>query len=154
MAFSLSAGKAYNLKTDLSGIIHRMEIREMKLAPFSIENLVKYLKLKDAPDPEVMISQFIVETGWFKSKLFTRGNNICGMKVAKKRTTTATGEMFGYASFNHWSDSVDDFLLWLQYHGLSSGYFDHVQKKSYSENSGYCTLVLKVVKMVKKRNLI
>jgi len=131
-----------------------MEIREIKSASFSIENLVKYLKLKDAPDPEVMISQFIVETGWFKSKLFTLGNNICGMKLAKKRTTTATGEMFGYASFNHWTDSVDDFLLWLQYHGLSSGYFDHVQKKSYSENSGYCTLVLKVVKMVKKRNLI
>lgn len=149
MASSLSAGKAYNVKTDFAGIIHRMEIREMKSTTFSVDNLVKYLKLKNAPDPKIMISQFIVETGWFKSKLFLRGNNICGMKLAHKRVTTATGEMFGYASFSHWTDSVDDFLLWLQYHGLYNGYFDHVQKKSYSENSGYCKLVLKVHKQFK-----
>lgn len=151
MACSLSAGKAYNVKTDFAGIIHRMEIREMKSTTFSVDNLVRYLQLMNAPDAEIMISQFIVETGWFKSKLFLRGNNICGMKLAKKRATTATGEMFGYASYNHWTDSVDDFLLWLQYHGLSTGYFDHVQKKSYSENSGYCKLVLKVHKQLKIR---
>lgn len=151
MASSLSAGKAYNVKTDFAGIIHRMEIREMKSTTFSMDNLVRYLQLMNAPDAEIMISQFIVETGWFRSKLFTKGNNICGMKLARKRVTTATGVMFGYARYNHWTDSVDDFLLWLQYHGLSNGYFDHVQRKSYSENSGYCKLVLKVHKQLKIR---
>lgn len=153
MAYSLTIGFADIGESDFSGIVRRMEIAEMKATSFSIDNLVTYLKMQNAPDIEVVVAQFIVETGWFKSRLFTVGNNICGMKVAKKRSTTATGTMYGYASFAHWTDSVDDFLLWLKYHNLSEGYFDHIQKKSYSENGSYCSLVLKVVKMVKKRNI-
>ncbi len=146
---SLSIGKADSVKPDFARLIHEWEIREMKMTPFSVDNLVKYLKLIDAPDPEMMIAQFVVETGWFKSKLFTKGNNVCGMKLAHKRQTTAIGQMYGYAAFEHWTDSVDDFLMWLDYHNLSNGYFDQVQKKGYSENSQYCQLVLKVHKQLK-----
>lgn len=145
----LATGKTDGVKRDLAPLIRVCEIREMKTTTFSVDNLVRYLTLTGAPDPKMMVSQFIVETGWFKSKLFTKGNNICGMKLAKKRQTTATGTMYGYASFAHWTDSVDDFLLWLKYHNLSNGYFDQVQKKGYSENSQYCQLVLKVHKQLK-----
>ena len=145
----MAIGKTAGVKRDLAPLIRVCEIREMKMTPFTIDNLVKYLSLTGAPDPKMMVSQFIVETGWFKSKLFTKGNNICGMKLAKKRQTTATGTMYGYASFAHWTDSVDDFLLWLKYHNLSNGYFDHIQRKNYSENNQYCQLVLKVHKQLK-----
>jgi uncharacterized FlgJ-related protein len=146
---SMVIGKVDGAKKDLASFIQEWEIRQMKTTTFSVDNLVRYLTLTGAPDPKMMVSQFIVETGWFKSKLFTKGNNICGMKLAKKRQTTATGTMYGYASFAHWTDSVDDFLLWLKYHNLSNGYFDQVQKKGYSENSQYCQLVLKVHKQLK-----
>ena len=145
----MAIGKTDGGQKDLTTIIRGWEIREMKMAPFSMNNLVKYLSLIDAPDPKVMISQFVVETGWFKSKLFNIGNNICGMKLAQKRQTLATGTIYGYASFAHWTDSVDDFLLWLKYHNLSNGYFDHIQRKNYSENNQYCQLVLKVHKQLK-----
>ncbi len=145
----LAIGKTDGVKRDLAPLIRVCEIREMKMTTFTMDNLVKYLSLIDAPDPKMVISQFIVETGWFKSKLFTIGNNICGMKMVQKRQTLATGTLYGYASFAHWTDSVDDFLLWLKYHNLSNGYFDQVQKKGYSENSQYCQLVLKVHKQLK-----
>lgn len=146
---STAIGKTDGVKKDWAPVIRELEIREMKMSTFTMDNLVKYLSLIDAPDPKVMISQFVVETGWFKSKLFNIGNNICGMKLAQKRQTLATGTLYGYASFAHWTDSVDDFLLWLKYHNLSNGYFDHIQRKNYSENNQYCQLVLKVHKQLK-----
>ena len=144
LAFPISAGNAYQSGRDFTGIINGMEIKELKHSSFSIENLEKYLQLTQAPDPDIMISQFIVETGWFTSKSFLLGNNISGMKVPAKRITTSSGKIFGYAKYNHWTDSVDDFLLWLQYHGLSEGYVDHLRKRCYSQNDNYYSLIMKV----------
>ena len=144
LAFPMSVGNAYNAGRDFTGIINGMEIKELKHSSFSVDNLEKYLQLTQAPDPDIMISQFIVETGWFTSKSFLLGNNISGMKVPAKRNTTTSGKIFGYAKYHHWTDSVDDFLLWLQYHGLSKGYVDHLRRKSYSQNENYYSLIMKV----------
>ena len=147
-------GRTENIKRDNNNLVTSLEISNMKQSEFSVSNLYKYLQLIQVEDADVVIAQFVVETGWFKSKLFRIGNNICGMKKASKRLTTATGTMYGYASFNHWTDSVDDFKLWLQYHNLSKGYFKQIQKKNYSENSEYTTLVMKVHKKIVKDKLL
>lgn len=147
-------GKADVAKRDFKDIVKSLEIKELRNTEFSIDNLYKYLKLTNVPDPEIVIAQFIVETGWFKSFLFKKGNNISGMKKATKRATTCIGTISGYAKFSHWTSSVDDFKLWLDYHGLSEGYFKHLQSKKYSESSGYYTLIIKVHKRIINKGLL
>ena len=91
------------------------ELHELKNSMFSKDNLLRYLELKNAKNPTKILCQAVLETGWFKSRSFTIGNNLFGMKYATRRQTTATGKYLGHAKFNHWSDSVDDYLMWMQY---------------------------------------
>lgn len=120
------------------------QILAMRRTDFSVNHLHTYLSLLQAPDAKVMIAQFALETGWFKSRLFTDGNNICGMKLPRKRPTTATGEIYGYALYKHWTCSVDDFLLYLSYNGLSDGYIH--QLSSYAEDPLYHELIMNIYK--------
>lgn len=119
-------------------------LRDIRSTEFSIENLHTYLELMEAPDPKIIMSQFILETGWFTSKLFIDGNNLAGMKVPSRRDTKASGTIYGFASYSHWTDSVDDFLLWLDFHSLSEGYADHLQSIGYAENPEYYTKIMNI----------
>lgn len=66
--------------------------------------------------PEVVFAQAVLETGHFKSKLFKEANNLFGMKVPKKRGTLAIGKKKGgYAVFESWISSVNDYQLWQGY---------------------------------------
>lgn len=121
-----------------------LQIRTLKRIEFSVGHLRTYLHLIKAPDANIMMAQFALETGWFKSRIFTDGNNICGMKLPRKRSTTATGEIYGYASYNHWTCSVDDFILYLSYHGISNGYIHHIS--SYAEDPSYYELIINIYK--------
>lgn len=57
---------------------------------------------------EVVYKQFIFETGHFKSKLFTKYNNIAGIKYNKKGY--CNGKIKGYAKYNTWKSSIDDYI--------------------------------------------
>ena len=61
----------------------------------------------------VSVSAF--ETGDFKSPVLVENNNLFGMKLPKKRPTTATGENRGHATYNSLTDSIVDFYLWHRY---------------------------------------
>jgi len=66
--------------------------------------------------PKVVLAQAILETGHFKSVLFTNHNNLFGMKLPAKRETVATGKVKnGYATYSSWEDSVIDYFLWQNY---------------------------------------
>lgn len=66
--------------------------------------------------PEVVFAQAILETGHFKSKLFQEANNLFGMKMPIKRETLAIGKKKGgYAVFDNWISSVNDYQLWQGY---------------------------------------
>jgi hypothetical protein len=96
-------------------------INEIKNMEFSISLLKEYINLVDPSLMGVPMRQFILETGWFKSDLFTVYNNIAGMKYPKVRKTTASGTAMGYAKYRHWTDSVDDYIYWRD-HWKSKGY--------------------------------
>lgn len=121
-------------------------LNHIRTTEFSMENLQTYLELKNAPDPKIMMSQFALETGWFSSRLFIEGNNLAGMKLPAKRETTAIGELLGHARYNHWTDSVDDFLLWLDFHSLSEGYLHHLKSKGYAKDPVYFSKVMSIYK--------
>lgn len=58
------------------------------------------------------------ETGNFTSDVFKQAKNVCGMRRATSRPTTATGETFGdignYAKYSSYRAAVQDFFLWWQ----------------------------------------
>lgn len=124
-------------------------IHALKQSEFSESSLVQYLILKDAPDYLIIYSQFILETGWFTSKLFLEGNNLAGMKMPARRKTTAKGVIYGHARYDHWTDSVDDFLLWLDFHSLSEGYAEELKSKGYAENPEYYTKIMNIYTSLK-----
>lgn len=66
--------------------------------------------------PRVVFTQALLETGHFKSELCVKHNNLFGMKKPSKRETTALGAVrHGYARYESWTKSVEDYLLWQNY---------------------------------------
>jgi uncharacterized FlgJ-related protein len=116
-------------------------ITEIKNMKFTISLLEEYIDLVDPSLMDVPMRQFILETGWFQSELFTEYNNIAGMKYPYIRKTTAAGTALGYARYNHWTDSVDDYIHWRD-HWMSKGYstkdyYDFLKDINYSISSSY-----------------
>jgi len=105
----------------------RDRINEIKTMDFSVQLLEEYINLVDPSLMNVPIRQFILETGWFKSDLFTINNNIAGMKYPRIRKTTATDIAMGHAKYDHWTDSVDDYIFWR----------DHWKSRGYSTDNYY-----------------
>lgn len=62
------------------------------------------------------------ETGNFTSKIFKQNNNLFGMKLPKKRKTTATGEKYGHATYESIQDSVKDYSLYYKNMGYMAIY--------------------------------
>ena len=140
---------------------YKRELLEKKIEYFesselTIENLIKYLQLStkikftttvdgniielnkiSEEVVDVMLRQIILESGWLKSQLTREYNNLLGMKVPSRRPTLAKGKALGHASFEHWTDSVKDYLLWKEYweskgHDVSDYY-------NFLSNIGYAT---------------
>lgn len=59
------------------------------------------------------VSKF--ETGNFSSAVFKENNNLFGMRLPRKRSTTATSSNLGHAVYNNRLDSIYDLVLWLDY---------------------------------------
>jgi flagellum-specific peptidoglycan hydrolase FlgJ len=65
--------------------------------------------------PNIVFAQSLIETGHFTSDLLHMENNLFGMKYPTRRKTTSLGKSNGgYASYEKWTDSVEDYYLWQQ----------------------------------------
>jgi len=117
---------------------------------FSKEALWDYLKEKKIKHPEIVYAQAVLETGNFTSRIFRESHNLFGMKLAKVRPTVATGERYGHATYCHWKDSVDDYLLWQEMWSnieTEAVYYTLLQRV-YAEDQNYTRLV----KTIRKQN--
>ena len=83
-----------------------------KIDPFKIIELKQYLVDLNVKFPDVVYAQAMLETNGFKSKIFKENNNLFGMKLATKRSSTNKGEQHGHAYYDTWRESVLDFALW------------------------------------------
>lgn len=83
--------------------------------------------------------QAAFETGNFSSVIFREQNNLFGMKLARIRPTTATGEQRGHATFKSIADSVKDYAIYYRYVKLPTVFISipaftaALKKKSYFE---------------------
>lgn len=54
------------------------------------------------------------ETDNFQSDIFKKNNNCFGMKLARVRKTTATGERKGHATYSNINDCIEDYKIYYQ----------------------------------------
>lgn len=80
------------------------------------ELLVSYILEKNIPHPEVAYAIVRQESNMC-SKLFKSNNNLFGMKHPGVRPTKSIGRKNGFASFEKWQHSVDDYKLYLEFVG-------------------------------------
>jgi len=77
-----------------------------------------------------------LETGNYGSDIFNENNNLFGMKFPINRETTSIGEKNDYANFENITDSVEDYILYLQYfqypmEASPETYVDYAYEKGY-----------------------
>ena len=115
-------------------------------APFTVENLKLAIELNRIIAPDIVLAQSRLETGLFRSDLFRGHNNLFGMKLARRRPTTARGSTENdYATYLTWYDSVKDLKLFQEWY-LSRGenladYFRFLASVGYAEDPHYLAKV-------------
>ena len=128
------------------GILCGLKRDMLKQSEFTYTNLNDYINLTHPELSDYIIRQFILETGWFRSKSFTNSNNIAGMrKISTKWYSPATGIKYGYCEYRHWTCSVDDYMNRLIYY-QSLGYdindfYAYVVNSNYAESVEYVELL-------------
>ena len=114
------------------------------------EVLWKEIKSLNIEHAEIVFAQAILESGHFRSKLFKINNNLFGMRLPKKRETTAVGKNLGYAKYENWIESVKDYALYQQFvmkrkNYTEVEYFKYLDRV-YCESGGYSTKLKKIIK--------
>lgn len=86
--------------------------------------------------PDVVFAQAVVESAHFSSNVFKNENNLFGMKHPKRRETLSEGKGdTGYASYDDWTFSVEDYKLWQ---------LSMFKKKEYKTKTEYLALLGRV----------
>lgn len=124
---------------------------EIRQSEFSPEILREYLELRNVRSYKIVLAQFRLETGHFKSRSFKVYNNISGMKRPRIRPNLASGEALGHAYYSHWTTSVDDYILWQEYNAeklaASNDYYEFLSSVGYAEDGNY-QKILKQIRIV------
>jgi flagellum-specific peptidoglycan hydrolase FlgJ len=116
------------------------------------KNLYAIIKEMNIDHPDVVYAQAILESGDFKSRVCKINNNLFGMKVPKKRPTTAVNES-GYAKYTSWIESVKDYKLYQDHvtknKDFSRSQYLSILSKGYSETPDYVSRLHRVIRQNK-----
>lgn len=158
----------FKTKEELIELAKQQRIKELEHSEFTFDNFVEYLDLIGIKNRDIIVKKAIIESGWFKSSLMTKYNNIFGMNLPQVRETTANGIAFKktvfykasegrlgertitykYAKYKHWTASVSDLVMWTNYwenKGYdTSDYYKFLNDVGYGYESNY----IKVLKSV------
>ena len=104
------------LKTTIKTEPKRLSCIEEPPINLSHINLYKTIQSMGIQYPDIVFAQAVLESGNFTSNLAKVNNNLFGMKLAKSRETTAIGRgKSGYAKYESWVHSVQDYFHWQNY---------------------------------------
>ena len=132
-----------------------LERQELSTQPVTIERINRAFEIEGIKGSEFVIAQIRLETGNLTSELCLQNNNLCGMKLAKVRKTTATGQSeHGYAIYQNWYDCIVDIGLWQQYY-ISKGrdlsnYPAFIASVGYASDTFYLAKVEQIRKNISK----
>lgn len=131
--------------------VYMVEYRD-KPDKFTKEKLIQYLKDLNIKYPKVVYAQAVMESGNFKSKMFTDDNNLFGMRIAKSRCTLAIGNG-KYAKFKTWRESVIDYALYQTTFIKkidSQGEYINYLARNYATGKAYKTYLIKMIGKAEK----
>lgn len=120
---------------------------------FSQEALVEYVYSLNVRFPHIILAQAHLESGKFTSRIFIKNNNLFGMRQARLRPTTNKGSVNGFAKYDHWRDSVMDYILYYAVYmhrfKTEEAYYAYLDG-SYADNPNYSNLIRKIAESYKK----
>lgn len=120
----------------------RLERRDNRLPPLTIENLIREIKKNELRHPERVLAQAILETGWFTSNVCKTKHNLFGLTNPRTKT---------YYEFNHWTESVRAYYTKVQYRYKGGDYLDWLREIGYAEAPNYVQEVVRVMKTLRKQ---
>jgi hypothetical protein len=97
---------------------------------------------------DIVKAQIWLETGNFSSKFCRENNNLFGMKLAKKRPTTAIGKLDGMAYYPSWVLSIQDYKLWQTYFYQGENYYDFLHNRGYAEDPHYIRKLKQITTLI------
>jgi uncharacterized FlgJ-related protein len=132
-------------------LVANIQYVDETLESLSYSSLYKTITDMDIQFPDIVFAQAVIESGNFKSKLTKVNNNIFGMRLPKRRETTAIGESkSGYAIYCSWIDSVKDYLHWQNYflkdREMTREEYFRLLDRVYAEDERYVTVIKKKIK--------
>ena len=120
---------------------------------FSQEALVKYVYSLNVRFQHIILAQAHLESGKFTSGIFVNNNNLFGMRQARLRPTTNKGSRNGFAKYDHWRDSVMDYILYYAVYihkfKTEEAYYAYLDR-SYANNPHYSKLIRKIAESYKQ----
>lgn len=147
---SIPNEKPESIKLESPISIQRYEIADTMSFQDSVLNLLFELRVEH---PYIVYSQFKEESGHWSSTIWRENNNMCGMKMPRRRATTALGINKGHAVFSTWRDCVIDYALWQMAYmrGLTEEQYIEKLASSYAENERY-EKNIRIHKRITERN--
>lgn len=96
--------------------------------PLTIENLLYTLEYYEVKYPDIVVKQYILETGWGKSYTCRTKNNLFGLTNPRNKQ---------YFEFTHWTESVKGYRDMVQYKYRKGDYFTFLLELPYAEDPLY-----------------
>jgi hypothetical protein len=122
-------------------------VLESEIDAFSEDKLMDEIKRSGIKFADIVFAQAVLETGYFKSEIFQESNNLFGMKLARQRNTTASGESRGHAYYDDWRLSVMDYSLYqttyLRKIKTERQYLQYLSE-NYAEDPNYVNKLIKI----------
>lgn len=99
-----------------------------------IEEVFDALCSSGIRNPEIVMRQVILETGWLKSPFLMKRNNLFGFRSKE------------YLRFEDWRESVTYYLKWQKKYYLNSNenYYDFLKRIKYAQAKNYIDVLKKI----------
>lgn len=123
----------------------------------SEDNVYLTLLFYNIKYPDVVMSQIMIESAYFTSKLFKSNNNLLGMTIPSKRQTTALNKNGKYAQYSSWIQSILDYKYYQDW-VLSKNKIDNKKQyiaylhKNYAKSPTYKSKLTKLSQNYELRN--
>lgn len=106
----------------------------------TVEGLYKACEYYEIQQPDIVVAQAILETGFFKSDLCINHHNLFGLY---------NSYVNDYYHFNHWTESVKAYRDKVQYKYNDGDYYEWLRELGYAEDTLYISKVKNLVKKYK-----
>ena len=101
------------------------------------ENLYNELVAQGVAFPDIVLTQALLETSYFKSNACTDRNNLFGLRCYNGT----------YMKFDHWTDCVAAYKCCIQdWDNPPEDYFNYLDSLGYAEDPGYITKLKQMMK--------